>query len=89
MAALQEPVVGNTNTWIDAAGNQVNAGAKSTFSTITATNHNFIGSVTPTIVNLNQQTGTATATAVGTLTANQYTPTGGVSATYAAETKLI
>ena len=89
MAAFQEPVVANTGNMIDAAGNQINSGAKSTFSTITATNHNFIGSVTPTIVNMNQQTGTATATAIGTITTTQYTPTGGVSATYVCEAKLI
>jgi len=89
MSAFQEPVVGNTNTWVDAAGNQVNSGAKSSFSTITATNHLFIGSVTPTIVNMNQQTVTATSTAIGTITTTQYTPTGGVSATYVCETKLI
>lgn len=78
----------NTSTLLDSAGNQVNSGAKSTFSTITATNHNFAGA-TPDIVLLNQQSGTATATAAGTIGATQYTPTGGVSATYVAYTMNI
>lgn len=82
-------VAATTNNWVDNNGNQLNAGAKSSFSTITATNHNYAGGGTPTIIVLNQQSGTATATAAGTIGATQYTPTGGVSATYVAEARLI
>jgi|SRR5579883_1872194 hypothetical protein len=85
---LQDVIAATTNNWTDSNGNQINAGAKSTFSTITATNHNYAGA-TPSIIVLNQQTGTATATAAGTIGATQYTPTGGVSATYVAEARLI
>ncbi len=79
---LQFQLAATTNNLQDNQANELPSCARSTFSTITATNHNYAGS-TPNTCLLNQQTGTATATAIGTIGATQYTPTGGVSATYA------
>lgn len=61
-----------TGIWKDASGNEVCSGAKSTFTTNTATNHNLVG-LTPNFV-VACVTGTATATSFGTFTATQYTP---------------
>lgn len=79
---LQFQLAATTNNLQDSATNEIPSCARSTFSSITATNHLYAGT-TPNTCLLNQQTGTATATAIGTIGATQYTPTGGVSATYA------
>lgn len=70
----------NAGNFIDGAGNEVVAIASSTFSTLTATNHNFKGA-TPTFLFLTQNAGasaaaTAAAMSVGTVGATQYTPAG-------------
>lgn len=66
------PGAAGTGVWKDAVGNEICSGAKSTFSTNTATNHLYVGG-TPNMVAA-CVTGTATATAFGTFTATQYTP---------------
>lgn len=72
-----------TSNLTDNNANEIVAVARSTFSTITATNHNYAGA-TPNTVLFDQTSGTATATAIGSIGASQYTPTGGVSANYTA-----
>lgn len=56
----------------DGSSNEIVSGAKSTFTTNTATNHLYAGG-TPNFVSA-MVTGTATATSFGTITATQYTP---------------
>lgn len=56
----------------DSSANEIVSGAKSTFTTNTATNHLFAGG-TPNFVAA-CMTGTASATSFGTFTATQYTP---------------
>lgn len=72
-----------TTNFVDTNANELVSVARSTFSTITATNHNY-AVATPNTVLFDQTSGTATATAIGTIGATQYTPTGGVSANYTA-----
>lgn len=81
--SLKLSFAATTTNFTDTNGNELVAVARSTFSTITATNHNY-ATATPNTVLFDQTSGTPTATAIGTIGATQYTPTGGVSANYTA-----
>lgn len=82
-AALKVALAATTTNITDTNGNELVSVARSTFSTITATNHNY-ATATPNTVLFDQTSGTATATGIGTIGATQYTPFGGVSANYTA-----
>lgn len=60
----------------DSNANQINSVAKSSFSTLVATNHNYAGGGTPTWIGCCQTAGTAAAMGFGTIGATQYTPNG-------------
>lgn len=85
---LQDKVAATTNNWTDTNANQINSCSKQTGSTNAATNHNYAGGGTPTIV-IGAVTGTATAWSFGTVTATQDTPAMTTAAAYTAYVSLI
>ncbi len=69
------------NKITDSRGNGITAFGASTFSTITATNHNYAGAVTPAFAYVQENNGAsagaaAAAMSLGTFTNTQYTPVG-------------
>lgn len=64
----------------DGNANQINSVAKSSFSTLVATNHNYAGGGTPTWIGCCQTAGTAAAMGFGSIGATQYTPNGTANA---------
>lgn len=78
-------VSGSSKGFTDSNGNEFPAVGASSFSTLTATNHNFAGGAVPTYAFCQENNGataaaTAAAMSLGTFTATQYTPAGTANA---------